>query len=45
MRSAPSLKFAFRVEEGVRKDNVFSPHVAQDDAPPRRRRRKTLPTV
>ncbi|MEO0325518.1 MAG: short-chain fatty acyl-CoA regulator family protein [Myxococcota bacterium] len=44
MRSAPSLKFAFRVEEGVRKDNVYSPHVAQDDAPPRRRR-KTLPTL
>ena len=44
MRSAPSLKFAFRVEEGVRKDNVYSPHVAQDDAPPRRRK-KSLPTI
>ncbi|MEM1414648.1 MAG: short-chain fatty acyl-CoA regulator family protein [Myxococcota bacterium] len=45
MRSAPSLKFAFRVEEGVRKDNVFSPHVVGDDAPPRRKRRKTLKTL
>lgn len=32
MRSAPSYKYAFRVDESVKKDNFFSPLVRRDDA-------------
>ncbi len=35
MRSAPSYKYAFRVDEGVKKDNFFSPLVRRDDEPKR----------
>ena len=31
MRSAPSYKFAFRVDEQIKKDNFFSPLVASDE--------------
>jgi hypothetical protein len=31
MRSAPSYKFAFRVDEQTRKDNFFSPLVSGDE--------------
>lgn len=31
MRSAPSYKYAFRVDEWVKKDNFFSPLVRKDD--------------
>ena len=31
MRSAPSYKYAFRVDEWVKKDNFFSPLVKKDD--------------
>jgi hypothetical protein len=42
MRSAPSYKFAFRVDERVKKDNFFSPIVVADEGDtehdPKRRR-------
>ena len=34
MRSAPSYKYAFRVDEDVKKDNFFSPLVHDDDPTP-----------
>ncbi|MEM9068565.1 MAG: short-chain fatty acyl-CoA regulator family protein [Myxococcota bacterium] len=39
MRSAPSYKFAFRVDEKVKKDNFFSPLVSGDDSPKKRKRK------
>lgn len=33
-RAAPSYKFAFRVDEYTKKDNFFSPQVADDRPPP-----------
>jgi predicted transcriptional regulator len=44
MRSSPSYKFAFRVDEGVKKDNFFSPLVSDDESP-RKKRKKTLKTI
>jgi len=46
MRSAPSYKFAFRVDEYTRKDNFFSPHLegenpARKPIMPRRKKKKT----
>lgn len=32
-RAAPSYKFAFRVDEYIKKDNFFSPLVQEDEAP------------
>ncbi len=32
-RAAPSYKFAFRVDEYIKQDNVFSPLVSEDQAP------------
>lgn len=32
-RAAPSYKFAFRVDEYIKKDNFFSPLVSEDNAP------------
>lgn len=40
MRSSPSYKFAFRVDEDVKKDNFFSPVVSEDELTKRKRRRK-----
>ena len=37
MRSQPSYKFAFRVDEHLKKDNFFSPLVVADDKKKRRR--------
>ncbi|MBX3251824.1 MAG: DUF2083 domain-containing protein [Myxococcales bacterium] len=48
MRSAPSYKYAFRVDEGVKKDNFFSPIVSDDvteEDPAKRRKRKALRTL
>ncbi len=44
MRSSPSYKFAFRVDEGLKKDNFFSPLVSEDEAP-RKKRKKSLKTI
>ena len=33
-RAAPSYKFAFRVDEYIKKDNFFSPLVALDERTP-----------
>jgi hypothetical protein len=44
MRSSPSYKFAFRVDEGVKKDNFFSPLVSDDESP-RKKRKKSLKVV
>ena len=30
-RAAPSYKFAFRVDEYIKKDNFFSPLVSEDE--------------
>jgi XRE family transcriptional regulator, fatty acid utilization regulator len=35
MRSAPSYKFAFRVDEDTRKDNFFSPMLSRESGAPR----------
>ena len=40
MRSSPSYKYAFRVDEHLKKDNFFSPVISEDDVVKRRRRRK-----
>ncbi|MCB9599605.1 MAG: DUF2083 domain-containing protein [Sandaracinus sp.] len=44
MRSSPSYKFAFRVDEGLKKDNFFSPLVSEDETP-RKKRKKALKTL
>jgi len=40
MRSAPSYKFAFRVDEDVRKNNFFSPVVGSDEEAPKKKKKK-----
>ena len=40
MRSAPSYKFAFRVEEDVKKDNFFSPLVHDDRSKGKRKKKR-----
>ncbi|MBO6939727.1 MAG: DUF2083 domain-containing protein [Deltaproteobacteria bacterium] len=40
MRSAPSYKYAFRVEEDVKKDNFFSPLVHEDDVKRKKKRKR-----
>ncbi|HJK95480.1 MAG TPA: short-chain fatty acyl-CoA regulator family protein [Polyangiaceae bacterium LLY-WYZ-15_(1-7)] len=40
MRSSPSYKFAFRVDERVKKDNFFSPLLHEDELAKKKKKRK-----